>query len=360
VFFRRIILPRYIWKEVFGLYALGVLLLLILQTTDILTTVAGVAIRHQTPLPVLAQLVLYRLPYFIYVALPFSLPFAILLAFGRLAKDSELKVTYSAGIRPLSLVLPLVLFGVAISAISFVINNQLRPAAASAFNTAIWQVFYQQDPPKHANFFIEPDQKTGNLFYAGTLQQETLNVAGQAPQSVTRIYGAMVRTSEATYTAQLGIWDKDRKSWMLEGVWEVRNDSSTPVQLPRKEFSYTEAFKPFPQALDSQSFSELHSSLDDPSLGTLERRSTEFELDRRIADSISPIVFAFAASVLGLLLPNRSWAFASVIMMLFVYWAIFAAGPQLAQLGAMPPLLAAWLANICLAGFGLSLVRRLW
>ncbi len=360
MFFRRIILPRYIWKEVWSLYALGVLLLIILQTTDILTTVAGVAIRNQTPLPILAQLVLYRLPYFIYVALPFSLPFAILLACGRLAKDSELKVTYSAGIRPLSLVLPLVLFGIVISSISFVINNQIRPLAASAFNTAIYQVFYQQLPPKHANYFIEPDQKTGNLFYAGTLQEETLNVAGQAPQTITRIYGAMVSTPEATYTAQNGIWNKDSKSWTLEGVWESRTTSSTPIQLPRKEFKYTEAFKPFTQALDSQGFGELRSSLDDPTLGTLERRNTEFELDRRIADSISPIVFAFASSVLGLLLPNRSWAFASVIMMLFIYWAIFAAGPQLSQLGAMPPLLAAWLANLCLAVFGLSLVRKLW
>jgi lipopolysaccharide export system permease protein len=345
---------------VWSLYALGVLLFIILQTTDILTTVVGMALRNQTPLSVLGELILYRMPYFVYVALPFSLPFAILLAFGRLAKDSELKVTFAAGIRPIALVWPLVLFGTLISAISFVNNNQVRPVAAKSYNDTIYKLWYRQLPPKNTSFFIEPDTATGNLFYAGTLQEETLNVQGQAPQNITRIYGAMVQTAEATYTARAGTWNAERKSWTLEQVSEIRNASTAPVLWPSKEFKFSEAFKPFPKTPDTQTFEELRSSLNDPTLGTTERRITDFELHRRIADSMSAMVFAFAAAVLGLLLQNRSWAFASVIMMLFTYWAIVSAGPQLAQIGAMPPILAAWLANICLALFGVSLLRKLW
>lgn len=353
--FSRLILPRYIWREVFILYCVGVLILLILQTNDTLTSAAGIAIRNKTPLGILGELLLYRLPYFIYVALPFGLPFAILLTFGRLAKDSELKVIYASGIRPLALIVPLVLFGGLVSVVSFWNNNAVRPIATQTYNQVLYKLWYNQAPPRYTTLYIEPDGTTGNLFYAGSLQEDTTS-----PLKLTRIYGAMVRTPEATYTAPSGIWNQATKQWELSGVWEYRKPEIAPVFYPKKVFAYQEEFKPFLKEPETQSLTELKASISDTSLPSLEQRQALFEYYRRFSDSLAPLVFAFASAVLGLLLRNRSWAFASVIVMLFGYWVIYAAVPQFVLLDALPVLLSAWLPNVILLLCALVLVRKLW
>ena len=49
----------------------------------------------------------YQMPGLLNICLVLSVPFALLLAFGRLAKDSEFKAAMAGGVRPLSLLLPL-------------------------------------------------------------------------------------------------------------------------------------------------------------------------------------------------------------------------------------------------------------
>ncbi len=114
-----------------------------------------------------------------------------------------------------------------------------------------------------------------------------------------------------------------------------------------------------PPPTDQSSTPQLRRLLKTQAVGSEAYRRTAYELDRRLADALTPLIFVLAAGTLGLSLSNRAWAVGSVILFLVVFYALWSTAPQLAAVGALPPLLAAWLPNALFAVFGLALAWRL-
>ncbi|MBB6099427.1 lipopolysaccharide export system permease protein [Deinobacterium chartae] len=344
-------LARYVLRETLPLYLAGVALFLILQTTDLISTAAGVLINQRAPIEVALQLYLARVPVFVQKSLALAVPFALLLALGRMAKDSELKAAFASGVRPAWLVAPLAAFGLLVSALIFVNDSLWLPQSYKLWDVAVARIFRTSPPPQNTTLYTRSEQ--GRLFYAGSVQQRN----GDKTQA--DLLGVMVRTPDTTYTAQRGLWDARNKTWELYNVWAYRTVGEEPVNTPREVFPHTSrlvAFTPPPEQLTVQ---QLRDRLNDPQLERGAARSIEFELQRRFADPVSALSFALAAGVLGVLLRNRSWAFVAIIGMIFVYYVVWSATPEFAKLGAMPVWTAAWLPNFLLVAFALSLSRRL-
>jgi lipopolysaccharide export system permease protein len=97
----------------------------------------------------------------------------------------------------------------------------------------------------------------------------------------------------------------------------------------------------------------------DPALDVRERRDARFELARRFADPFTALGFAAAAGAIGLMLRNRAWAFAAVVLLIFGFYVVWSAMPQMVKLGALPELVAAWLPNTLLLLLALGLAWRL-
>ena len=110
-----------------GFTALGVAAFCLLLSIDTLTVWAEYLIQQNVSLLDVGRLMLYRIPFFLHISLPVAAVFAVLLATGRLAKDSELKAAYSLGVPPFSLLGPLLLFGLIVSALAVINNGYLEP-----------------------------------------------------------------------------------------------------------------------------------------------------------------------------------------------------------------------------------------
>ncbi len=106
---------------------LGVAAFCLLLSIDTLTVWAGYLIEQNATLLTVLQLMLYRLPFFLHLSLPIAVVFAVLLATGRLAKDSELKAAYASGVPPLALLWPLLGLGLVISLVAVLNNGYLEP-----------------------------------------------------------------------------------------------------------------------------------------------------------------------------------------------------------------------------------------
>ena len=333
--FRQVILPRYLVQEVWPLFVAGLLLFVMLLFLDIISSAAGAALKNQTSFALVAQYLLSSLPNILRKALPLAIPFAVLIALGRLAKDSELKVAYGAGVRPIALLYPLMLFGLLVSVLAFVNSAYLQPAAEGVYKKVQYQVFYNTELPRVQNLYIKNETLTGALFYAGTVNQ---NADGKSAL----LSGVMVKQKNSTFTATTGVWDLEKKTWLLENATQYQSPELPLRQLARVTFPYE---APLPTTLipETLSLTVLWDNLHSSTYSGTELRKAWFDFHRRFADALTALFFVFAAGAIGLLLRNQAGAFIGVVLMIFGFYVVWTAMPSLVGFDALAPWLAAWL-----------------
>lgn len=342
-------LSRYVLREVWPLYLGGALLFYFLQMTDIISGAAGSFLSYHTGLVKALRLLSYMLPRILNVCLVVAVPFALLLAYGRLGKDSEIKALYAGGVRPLSLLTPLFLPSLLLGAVAFVNASYLAPAGFHRYWDSFYtQVFQQPVPPPTTSSYAY--RQGDSLYTAG-------QVVGQGQQAI--LTGVVVRAPQGTYSAPVGTWDMAGKRWILPSSTLVDNAGKVTVITRSLALPQSDTFSAPPRPPAQSTSPELRAQVTRWGLGSEEGRRAAFELSRRLADALTPLVFALAAGALGLSLSSRAWAIGAVILFLVAFYALYSTAPQLAAVGALSPLVAAWLPNAAFGLLGLALAWRL-
>lgn len=334
------------------LYAAGFVVFLLLTTTDLISSIAGALLRNNASFAQGVELYLARLPFLIGWVLPLAVPFAVLVAFGRLAKDSELKALSAGGVRPLSALWPLVLLGALVSAFAFYNANVLTPAGNARFDL-VWNKVWYGGPPAPPSEDLYTYRDGDALFYAGRVQ----TLSGDPTKAT--LSGVLVQRPGVTYSAQSGTWDARAQTWEFRGYWETRPDKAPVFHPEQRRVTQRDRFDPPSPPAQQLPLPALRARAANSSLDVREQRSFQFELQRRFADPLTALGFALAGGAIGLLLRNRAWSFAAVVLLIFAFYVVWSAMPQLVELGAIPVGWAAWLPNALLVLTALALVRRL-
>ncbi|WP_420595326.1 LptF/LptG family permease [Deinococcus sp.] len=345
---------RYVLKEVWPLYLAGVLLFLFLQMTDTISGIVGALLSYHTGILKALTLLTYRLPFILNQCLVLAVPFALLLALGRMAKDSELKAAYAGGIRPVNLLWPLLLPALLVGVVVFLNAGYVTPIGQANYIKYFYTDIYNigVPTPTTENYAHTED---GNFFTAGRVE----NLGKGSPDTLTGLSGVVVQTPKGTFSASTGRWDAKARTWTLSGGYQV--DTAGQITKLEKATVFTQTdvvARPPPPPAESTT-PQLRSLLPTQTPATEPYRRTAYELARRVADPFTPLVFVLAAGALGLLITNRAWAVGAVIMFLVAFYALYSTAPQLAALGALSPLIAAWLPNVLFAAFGAALAWRL-
>ena len=331
------------------MYGAGLALLLALQFADTLSSTLGKAIAYRATASESATAFLAILPTIFNRALVLSVPFAILLGLSRLQRDSELKAAFAAGIRPLSLVWPLLLPFTLVGALAFWNAGTVVPAGLDRWDKTWYSIFNVPEKiPTRDNYTYAPP---GALCYAGRVTQ--------APQGQPApLAGVMVQRGGVVYTANSGSWNTAAQSWTLDAPWvtapgERPRQQAGPVTLPQGD-----TLRPPPAEAKKVSNAALRTALAGQSLTEQERREYTYQLASRYADPFTPIAFALAAAVLGLLIRNQAAALAAVIVFIAGFYVLWITMPQLARAGAVDPTLAAWVPSLVFLLLGLGLAWR--
>ncbi len=350
------VLPRrfsiYLLREMVPLYGFGMVVLLILLLTDFITSIAGTLLRKQTPILLILQAVLDRLPFLLSYALAPALAFAIMVGLGRMAKDSELKAAFSLGLPPLRLLIPILAFGLVVSGFAFYNINYLQPAADAHFLDTYSRILYDAPLAKYQQAQSYADSKTESLFHAGSITPLGTD------NNIVQLSGVLIRTREGVFTASNGTWNVSKKTW------ELFNAAFTPekgeVQLVgRRVFNFNARVIPFEPPPEQLSLPELQKRAANPSLLPQERFTAEFKLHRRFADPLAALVMAILGGTFGLMVTNRAWALAGLIALVFAYWVIWTLGAKIASGQGLSAPLAAWLPVIVFSIASLVAARRL-
>ncbi|WP_367272236.1 LptF/LptG family permease [Deinococcus sp.] len=343
-------LPRYVLREIARLYAVGLALFLILQMTDVLSTTVGKAMQSHASFGQFMTALLAIMPDKLNRALVMSVPFAMLLGLSRLQKDSEIKAILAAGIRPLSVIWPLLLPALLIGGVTFYNTSTLVPAGQARWERTWYGIYGQLPPiPSQDKYTYAPQ---GALYYAGRV---TPDAAGQTAQ----LSGVMVRRGDDTLTALVGQWNPANKTWTLTDPWVTRPGQVPTQTLGQLSVPQNDTLQPPPPDPRKVSTVQLRHELAGTALTPESRRNYQYQLASRYADPFTPIAFALAAGGLGLLFRSRIAATGAVVVFIASFYVLWITMQSLAPAGALDPVFAAWLPSLVFLVLGLVLAWRL-
>ncbi|WP_370519832.1 LptF/LptG family permease [Deinococcus sp. AJ005] len=331
------ILIRAVLGEVMRWYLTGVVLFMSLLMTNALSTTVDKLLTYHPPFGKALTAFVLILPDSLNKTLVMAVPFAILLTFSRMQSDNELKAVFASGVRPLSLVWPLTLPFALVGVLAYFNAGTFVPAGLANWDRAWFNIYDQAPPPpRQEKYTYAPP---GALYYAG-------RVVNNEGSQVAQLKGVMVQRGDETITASFGTWDSQQKTWTLMDAWIIQPGKNPFQQLGKLVVPQNDTLRSPPLEAKQVSNVALRAALDSNTLGRKLRRDYTFQLAARVADPMTPVIFALAAGLLGLLIRNRAAAFAAVLVFIVCFYVLWSTMPGLAGAGAIDPVLAAWVPNL--------------
>ena len=162
----------YLLKQVMATLVLTVCVFTaVLLMGNAMKEVLALVVKGQAPLIGIAKAFGLLIPFVISFSLPMGLLTAILLVFGRFSADQELMAARTAGVSLISLVTPILLFSVALSGLSALINLKIAPECRASYKSLIYDLAISNPATLLSeNTFVT--EVPGHVIYIGKLDKD--------------------------------------------------------------------------------------------------------------------------------------------------------------------------------------------
>lgn len=291
-----------------------------------------------------AQLLYYtslRLPQIVARFLPFSVLLGTLITLAGMNQNSEIISMKAAGISAQQIILPLILASLGIAGVSFWFNDHVVVRATGAL-TAWQDVDYGPVPPSHdvvTNVWVRDRE---DLIHAD-------RVVGRHARAVLEGVSYYDRTGDkltAIASARIGVREGD--SWRLTNVRRFDVISGRVSTVPVVLVGHGVAPDRFTLAnVDGNSLSFLALGRAIGELRAAGRPTASLETIRwhKLSGALSTVLMPLLAGVAGFGLARSGAVFVRVVVGMALGFTYFVADNfalAMGNIGAYPPLLAAW------------------
>ena len=363
------LLNRYILSEIIPSFIVNILVLTSIMLMAKVMDLASLVISRGAELGMVMEIFMLVTPKILSLTIPMATLLAILTAFLRLSADSELTVLRASGISLYQMSPPVIVFSLLVSLITATLSlwvvpetnwrfqNQLLDLAKARADLAIVEQTFIYDFP-------------GLTLYVGQLSP-TSNLMGQVFIHDNR--NPKEDTIIVAQSGQLGV-DRDGGSLLLsldEGVidrtYQDRKNTDS-IFFDNYELKISSGTKPGDEdeqgayrRLADMPTHQLQAAAEGVEAGSAFNIKALLEFNRRWSLPFSTFIMALIGLPLGASFRVRGNNFAMVMGMgvFITYYALSTLGFSLAKSHILSPFLAAWLANIILAIFGVFLFKRI-
>ncbi len=359
------ILDAYVLREMTGPFAFALAAFFLFWFANIFVLAADYLVNKGAPVFLVLRFLVFRIPQATPLAFPFACLFGTLLGFGRLAADNEIAAMRTSGVPFRRIIRLPILFGIAVAATSFLINEHVAPTATELSTRSFYQILYRsQTLPIEPNIF-RADPTTGNVFYIQSVAPDgrtMQNVQIYMPNRTTalpkiltaesaRIDGTEIVLSKAIQTTIKPNGKVDAIDIMAKEIRLSLPMGDNGAQFLSSAFNDT-------YTMDTKRLSQDIKFRKQTGQGGTDLAGRELTLGTKYAYPFAAFIAVLIAVPLAVRFGKKGRTLGIVlsIVMLFVYYALVAVFGAFGKNGALDPYLAAWLPNIVVASAGAWLV----
>jgi len=359
------ILDRYVWKELFFPFCVGIFVFTFLLLIDKIFDLTDLIINKGVPIHLVMMLLAYILPAFLVLTIPIGLLLAILVAFGRLSADMEIVALKASGVSPLRLLRPVLVFAAGATCLTSVLMLEAVPRANYAFKSLVFDILRSQAAvglkerlfnDTFGNFVIyveemAPDQVTlRNVFVADERNPEELRVvtaregrllSDEVNRRVTLrlINGTLHETVPRTFQKYRQVMFR-----LYDLTLTLENPLVRAGEAPKgdREMTITEL---------RENAAQLAQAGGNPAPFLV-------EIHKKYAIPTACLVFAVVGVPLGIRTHRggRWAAFVVLLPIVLFYYVFLTVGEQLGDHNRIPPWVAMWTPDLVVGVIGLYLL----
>ncbi len=350
------IIDRYLWREL-AFFFIGIILgFVVLMIGNTLYIMSELIFNKRIPLGILSQIILLRTPAMFVLGFPVATLFAVLLTLGRLGRDSEIVAMRTGGVSMTRVVMPVLLFSVVISIITFWLNEKIVPEANHISQNYIRQ-FWIADVMESAK---------ANVFFHVS---DDIVIYTEAYNELTKQMGQLTffELDQMGFPALSVV-----RSGHFEGDFLFLNDGQTFEFSRRGDAKQSAVF--FEVVKDiSREMGELYGENRTPQEMTggqlrdviknfrennVRPHALETDYYFKFSIPVANFVFAMVGVLFSVVNPRKENASGVIfaIVCIGVYWVLMTVMRSLGQKGIIEPWIAAWGQNIVFFILGLPLI----
>ncbi|MFA6937037.1 MAG: LptF/LptG family permease [Treponema sp.] len=128
------VITRYLIKELFLYFIVSFLFFFMIFFVNQILLMAETILKKRVPVMSVIKLIIYSLPAIIAQSAPFATLVGFLMCLGRMVTDNEVLILRASGQRYIKILKPVIFMGVAISLVSFFVNDYLLPVGTIQYN----------------------------------------------------------------------------------------------------------------------------------------------------------------------------------------------------------------------------------
>ncbi|MEK6657846.1 MAG: LPS export ABC transporter permease LptG [Nitrospirota bacterium] len=349
------ILSKYIIESFLRTFILCMSTIIVLYIIVDLVENLEYFIRHKVFITYIIQFFILKFPMIIFQTSPVAILLSTLFTLGVLSKNSEITAMKASGISLYNVINPLLALTFFISIFILLGNETIVPYATQKF----YRVKYLMIEKKPQKIFFKQDKvwfrDSGNaIFNIQLLDAKNSQFKGISVYKFDSEFNLTARIDAKEMVYEEGKWH------LIEGVLKnFLKDRNIDIKPFDKEYisldKTPEEFKKTIKNPDEMSFAELRNYV-------ARLRQEGFNVTRYVVDLYAKTAIPFANFILCLIaipFALKSSRSSGIIMgigistiIAFLYIIILSFGISLGKGGILPPLLAAWLANIIFSTAG--------
>jgi len=359
------IIDRYVWKELLFPFVLGVFVLTFLLLLDKIFDLTDLIINKGVPVYLVALLLAYILPAFLVLTVPIGFLFAILVAFGRLSADMEIVALKAAGVSPLRLLRPVLVFAAGTTLLTGWLMIDALPKANYAFKSLIFDILRTQASvglkerifnDSFGNFVIYIEEMA-----ADQIGLRNVFVADQRNPDGIRL----ITAKEGRLLSD----DVNRRVTLRLINGTVHETGPRTLQKYREVmfrlYDLTLTFEnplmksgEAPKGDREMSLTELHENATQAGAAGGNPAPYVVEIHKKYAIPAACFVFAIVGVPLGIRAHRggRWAAFVVLLPFIFFYYIFLTVGEMLGDARRIPAWVAMWTPNLVVGAFGLYLL----
>lgn len=349
------LIPGYTVRAVLPYVFLSLFLLTAVLFAQQAARFAELALYTQIPFSLLADVSLALLPNVLVFTLPTAVLAGVMIGFARMGSDSEIVAMRAAGVGTWTLLLPVLVIGLLVTAVTTYIQMKEAPQAARDLKKAALQgALRKLDSPVEPRDFNT--EIPGYVIYVrdGDKAQGSWGrvfIYAQQPDGSNRVVTARsgridssgdkseLVLNDAVASKIPGASNVDQKSYVIERLEQLRISINTGRSDILKRINESEMG---PEELDWRDLRKQASS-DQPEESSAGQRT----LHRRLALSVSPFLFALIGGALGLRVRRggRGIGVLLALLIVIVYYLASLMGESLTRAGTLSPVIGLWAAT---------------